>query len=58
MKNYRITVELVPISYEIEAESEDKAKEYAKEFFFDETIYDIFEGAEIITEQLEVGVSK
>jgi len=26
MKNYRITVELVPISYEIEAENEEKAK--------------------------------
>jgi hypothetical protein len=57
MKNYRITIELVPISYEIEAESEEKAKEYAKECFFDETIYDIFENAELQIQQLE-GVLK
>jgi hypothetical protein len=57
MKNYRITVELVPISYEIEAENEEKAKEYAKDCFFDETIYDIFENAELQTQQLE-GVLK
>jgi hypothetical protein len=57
MKNYRITVELVPISYEIQAENEEKAKEYAKECFFDETIYDIFENAELQTQQLE-GVLK
>jgi hypothetical protein len=56
MKNYRITVELVPISYEIQAESEEKAKEYAKECFFDETIYDIFENAELQTEQLIGGI--
>jgi hypothetical protein len=48
MQNYRITIELMPISYEIEAENEEKAKEYAKEFFFDETIHDIFDGAEVL----------
>ena len=53
MSLYRITVELVPISYEIEAESEEKAKEYAKDCFFDETIYDIFENAELILSELE-----
>jgi hypothetical protein len=53
MKNYRITIELVPISYEIQAESEEKAKEYAKDCFFDETIYDIFENAELQIQQLE-----
>ena len=56
MKNYRITVELVPISYEIEAENEEKAKEYAKDCFFDETIYDIFKYAELQTEQLIGGI--
>jgi len=56
MKNYRITVELVPISYEIEAENEEKAKEYAKDCFFDETIYDIFKYAELQTQQLEGGL--
>ena len=56
MKNYRITVELVPISYEIQAESEEKAKEYAKDCFFDETIYDIFKYAELQTEQLIGGI--
>lgn len=56
MKNYRITVELVPISYEIQAESEEKAKEYATDCFFDETIYDIFENAELQTEQLIGGI--
>ena len=53
MKKYRITVELMPISYEIEAESEEKAKEYAQDCFFDETVYDIFENAELNVSELE-----
>ena len=53
MKKYRISIELMPISYEIEAENEEKAKEYAQDCFFDETVYDIFENAELNVSELE-----
>ena len=53
MSLYRITIDLKPISYEIEAESEEKAIEFAQECFYDETLYDIIKYADIQTYQYE-----
>lgn len=53
MELYRVTIDLNPISYELEAESEDKAIEYAQECFFDETIYDIIGSADFEVQQME-----
>jgi hypothetical protein len=50
---YRITIDLKPISYEVEAESEEKAIEFAQECFFDETLYDVIKYADIQTYQYE-----
>lgn len=52
MQKHRVTIELMPISYEIEAENEDKAKEYAMDCFFDEKVHEIFEHSEVLVEQL------
>ena len=48
---YRITIDLNSISYELEAENEDKAIEYAKECFTDETPHDIIKWANFHTHQ-------
>ena len=53
MELYRVTIDLNSISYEVEAESEDKAIEFAQECFFDETLYDIIKWADYKTQQLE-----
>lgn len=53
MKLYRITIDLKPISYEVEAENEEKAIEFAQECFSDETIYDIIKYADFQTYQYE-----
>lgn len=45
MKNYSVTIKLDSITYEIEAENEEKAIESAQELFADETIYDIIKWA-------------
>lgn len=42
---YRIEIELMPVSYELEGESADKAREYAEECFFDEALYDLLKHA-------------
>ena len=44
-KKYRVEIELLPLGYEIEATDEDKAKEYAHECFYDETMYDLLKYA-------------
>jgi hypothetical protein len=53
MKRYRVTIDLNSISYEIEAENEEKAIEYAEECFYEETLYDILKWANYITEEQE-----
>jgi hypothetical protein len=53
MSLYRVTIDLKSISYEFEAESEEKAVEFAQECFFDETLYDIIKWADIQTYQYE-----
>ena len=53
MSLYRITIDLKSISYEVEAESEEKAIEFAQECFFDETLYDVIKYADIQTYQYE-----
>jgi hypothetical protein len=53
MELYRVTIDLNSISYEVEAESESKAIEFAQECFFDETLYDIIKWADYKTQQLE-----
>jgi hypothetical protein len=53
MDRYRITIDLNSISYELEAESESKAIEYAQECFFDEKLYDLIKWANFQTYQYE-----
>ena len=53
MELYRITINFNPISYELEAESEDKAIEYAQECFFDEKLHDIIGSADFEVQQME-----
>lgn len=53
MELYRITINFNPISYELEAESEDKAIEYAQECFFDEKLHDIIGSADLEVQQME-----
>ena len=53
MELYRVTINLKSISYEVEAESEEKAIEFAQECFFDETLYDVIKYAEFQTYQYE-----
>ena len=53
MKRYRATIDLNSISYEIEAESEEQAIEYAEECFYEETLYDILKWANYTTEEQE-----
>lgn len=45
MTLYRVEIELLPIAYEVEGESEDKAKEFADQCFFDEAMYDLLKYA-------------
>jgi hypothetical protein len=53
MELYRVTIDLNSISYEVEAESESKAIEFAQECFFDETLYDIIKWADFKTHKYE-----
>jgi hypothetical protein len=54
MKTYRVQIDFMPIGYEVEAENEDKAIEYAEECFFQETNYDILKHAKYTID--EVGI--
>jgi hypothetical protein len=58
MKNYRVSIELMPISYEFEAENEEKAREFAMDCFFDEKIHNIFKNAELQIQLLKTGEYK
>jgi hypothetical protein len=53
MELYRVTINFNPISYELEAENEDKAVEYAQECFFDEKLHDIIGSADLEVQQME-----
>jgi hypothetical protein len=53
MARYRVTINLNPISYEIEADNEEKAIEYAQECYYDETLYDLVKWATFSTEEQE-----
>jgi len=52
MKRYRVTIELAPLGYEVEAFTEDKAMEYAEECFFQETDYDVLKHAKYTIEEV------
>jgi hypothetical protein len=45
MRKYRVTINLNSISYELDAENEQKATEYAQECFYDEKAYDLIKWA-------------
>jgi hypothetical protein len=53
MKTYKVTINLNSISYEVEAENEEKAIEYAQKCFYDETLYDVLKWANYETEEME-----
>jgi hypothetical protein len=53
MPRYRVTIELNPVSYELEAEDEDKAIESAKECYYGETLADLVKWASYTTEEQE-----
>jgi hypothetical protein len=50
---YRLEIELLPVAYEVEGESEDKAREYARECFFDEAMYDLLKHAKYTIVEVE-----
>lgn len=50
MTKYLVTINLNSISYEIEADNEEKAIESAQECFYDETMYDVIKWADYETE--------
>lgn len=52
MPKYEVRVNLNSISYEIEADSEEKAIEYAQECFSDESTYDILKWADYGVEEI------
>lgn len=43
---YEVRINLNSISYEIEADSKEKAIEYAQECVYDETLYDLLKWAD------------
>ena len=53
MSKYRVEITLQPIAYEVEAESEEKAVEMARDIFFEESHYDILKYADYDTEEME-----
>lgn len=53
MPKYMVQISPNSISYELEADSEKKAIEYAQECFNDETIYDILKWAIYEVEEME-----
>ena len=55
MTKYQVTINLNPISYEVEAESEEKAIEYAKDRYYDETLYDLVKWADYVVSEEEEG---
>lgn len=57
MKKYEVRIYLNSLSYEVEAESEEKAIEYAEEIFYEETMYDLIKRADYEINELE-GASK
>ena len=52
MKRYRVQIELMPLGYEVEAFTEDKAVDYAEECFFQEVNYDILKHAKYTVEEV------
>lgn len=50
MPKYNVRINLNSISYEIEADNEDKAIEFAKDCVYDETTYDLLKWADYETE--------
>lgn len=56
MKRYRVEINLMPIGYEVEADSFEEALEMAKDNFMDEKLPDILEHANYQTEEMGVSV--
>lgn len=55
MALYKVTIDLNSISYEIEAENEDKAIELAQDCFYEEKSFDIIKWANYLVSELEEG---
>ena len=53
MNKYKVTINLNSISYELEAENDSKAVEYAQECFYDEKLYDIIKRASYQIDELK-----
>ena len=53
MKLYRVTIDLNSVSYELEADDEEKAIEYAQECFYDEKLYDLLKWANYDINEME-----
>jgi hypothetical protein len=45
MPKYEVRIDLNSITYEIEADNEEKAIEFAEEIVYDETMYDLLKWA-------------
>jgi disulfide oxidoreductase YuzD len=52
MPKYEVRIDLNSITYEIEADNEDKAVKFAKEIANDETMYDLLKWALYTVEEM------
>ena len=48
---YKVTIDLVPIMYDIEADTQEMADNMAIDRFFEEKLHDIFKWADITVEE-------
>jgi len=53
MPNYEVRISLNSITYEIEADDEDKAIEIAEENVYDETMYDLLKWADYEVKEID-----
>ena len=53
MPNYEVTIDLSSLTYEIEADTEEKAMEFAKEIVYDNTVYNLLEWADYTAKEIK-----
>jgi disulfide oxidoreductase YuzD len=52
MPKYEVRIDLNSITYEIEADNEDEAVEFAEEIVYDNTMYDLLKWADYTVEEM------
>ena len=55
MPNYEVTIDLSSLTYEIEADTEEEAMDFAKQCVYDETMYSIMKwaGADVTAREIK-----